>query len=478
MSDRGAESETPTPANVGGQAVFEGVMMRAPGSLAIVCRRRDGSIVIRERSMPALASGPKTWPFLRGMLTLTSALRLGSRSLRWSIDVLEQDLLAEEAAEAAAKEATTSSKPSKLTKKAVVAAPPSLLTLTHMALARVAILAGDDIPLAPVSSKAAAEIDEPAGISTDGKSVDEVDVTGESDAAESEIEKEPSSGAKQKKWPPEPDATVTTGQFVLAPKKEPSKAAAFLPVLFAIVLFLLLPQAAAEGIKSLFKLNLEVTSPGYQVITGLAKLTILITYFSLLRRIPDIRRMFQYHGAEHKAISTYEAGKPLMLEEARPMTALHARCGTTFIIMVAFVSVVLFSLVGAILPPIPGGRLVQSVVFFFLKLPLIPVVTGITFELQRFFARYCSTGPLRALLWPGFLVQKITTADPDDSQLEIALASLVAALTHAKATLSEDHPDRTFASYQVLRDDPVFREAALRPVNGGVSVPASAAAAA
>lgn len=443
MSDTGREA-TPTPANVGGQAVFEGVMMRAPASLAIVCRRRNGSIVIRERSIPLVASGPKTWPFFRGMLTLTSALRIGSKSLRFSIDVLEQDLAAEEAAEAAAKEEkdSGSSKAKSSTKSAAAkVSAPSLFTLTSMAMARLAMLTGDEQP-------------------TDDDEEDE--------------EAKPPSGPKAKKWPPEPDETVNASHFELAPKKEPSKAAAIVPVLFAIVLFLLLPQAAAEGIKSLFKLNLEVTSPGYQVITGLAKLTILITYFSLLRRIPDIRRMFQYHGAEHKAISTYEAKKPLVVEEARSMTALHARCGTTFIIMVAFVSVVLFSAVGAILPPIPGGRLVQSVVFFILKLPLIPVVTGITFELQRFFARYCSTGPLRALLWPGFLVQKITTAEPDDDQLEIALASLVAALTHAKITLPENHSDKAFATYETLRSDPTFKEAVLHPASSAAS-PAAAA---
>ena len=228
-------------------------------------------------------------------------------------------------------------------------------------------------------------------------------------------------------------------------------------IAFAIFLFIALPQAAAEGMNALFKLKLEVTSPGYQVITGAAKLCIIVSYLSLIRLIPDVRRVFQYHGAEHKSISTYEAKRELIVSEARSMTALHARCGTTFIIMVAFVSVVLFSVVGAFLPPLPGGRLVQSLGFFAMKLPLFPVIAGITFEIQRFFARYCSTGPLRALLWPGFLVQKITTATPDDDQLEIALASLRASLAHAKITLPEDHPDRTFASYDTLLNDPSFQ---------------------
>lgn len=388
-------------------------MMRAPGSLAIVCRRRNGSLVIRERSVPVIASGPKTWPFLRGMLTLFSSLRLGSQSLKWSAQVMEQDYAEEEQREAIAKGEGKS-------KAKSPAVPPSIFTLVSLAIARVATLTGEETP-------------------TDD---------GDDDVLPA--------AKKKASWPPKPDETVN-GTFQVTPKAEGSKIAAIIPVAFAVFLFIALPQATAEAANSLFKLKLEVTSPGYQVITGAAKLCIIIGYLSLIRLMPDVKRVFQYHGAEHKAISTYEAKRELVVSEARAMTALHARCGTTFIIMVAFVSVVCFSVVGAFLPPIPGGRAVQSVGFFLMKLPLFPVIAGITFELQRFFARYCSTGPLRALLWPGFLVQKITTAPPDDDQLEIALASLRASLAHAKIALPEDHPDRSFASYGTLLGDPSFR---------------------
>jgi hypothetical protein len=230
----------------------------------------------------------------------------------------------------------------------------------------------------------------------------------------------------------------------------------FVPLVFAVFLFIALPQLVAEGLNAWLQLGLEVTAPLFQAITGASKLAIVIGYLSLIRLMPDVKRVFQYHGAEHKAISTYEGGHPLELEHARPTTALHARCGTTFIILVAFVSVVLFSIAGAFLPPIPGPRAMQSVLFFLLKLPLFPVVAGLTFELQRFTARYCSTGPLRVLLWPGFLVQKITTAEPDDAQLEVALASLRSALARATTPLPDDHPDRSFASFGSLVSDPAY----------------------
>ncbi|HVY49383.1 MAG TPA: DUF1385 domain-containing protein, partial [Minicystis sp.] len=102
------------------------------------------------------------------------------------------------------------------------------------------------------------------------------------------------------------------------------------------------------------------------------------------------------------------------------------------------------------------GRAVQGAIFFLLKLPILPVIAAVTFEIQRFFARYCTTGPLRALLWPGFLVQRITTIEPEDDQLEIALASLRAALWREHAVDAPAPEDRAFPSYDALLADPGY----------------------
>jgi uncharacterized protein YqhQ len=227
-------------------------------------------------------------------------------------------------------------------------------------------------------------------------------------------------------------------------------------VFFALMLFVALPQVGAEGVSRLFHFDLAVTSPGYQALTGVAKLTIVVTYMMLLRRTEIGKRLFQYHGAEHKTISTYEAGEELVVANARTKTTAHPRCGTTFLVMVAFVSILVFSVLGAFLPKIPGGRLAQFAGFFFLKLPFLPVVAAVTYEIQRVFARYCTTGPLRALLWPGFMVQKITTAEPDDAQLEVALASLRATLWREAALTAPAPADRTFSGYGELLDDPGY----------------------
>lgn len=366
-------SKESPPAYIGGQAVIEGVMMRSPGSMSIVCRRRNGELVVRERPMLDKPQGLRTLPFLRGVATVVESLRLGSRALRWSAELYEQDLRDEEEGNA---------KPPR---------PPSVGATVALTLA--ALATQPDQAPAPL-----------------------------------------------------PDEDGKKGGGILGA----------LPIVFAIVLFVALPQAGANGINKLFNLGLEITSPGFQVITGIAKLTIVVGYMMLIRRMAEVRRVFQYHGAEHKTISTYEAGKELLVENARPMTTAHPRCGTTFLVMVALVSIVIFSAAGAFFPRIPGNALVQNVGFFLMKLPFLPIVAAITYEIQRIFARYCTTGPLRALLWPGFLVQKITTAEPDDDQLEVALASLRATLWREAVLTAPAPADRTFSGYGALVADPGY----------------------
>jgi uncharacterized protein YqhQ len=402
------KTEVANATNVGGQAVLEGVMMRAPGALTIVCRRRsNGELVVRERTIPTVTSGPLTWPLIRGAGVLVSSLKIGQQALRWSADIMEKDFDALERKEAAMKDGKLASPSEREDEKAAkvakaeIASPPTLSVMSPFTHAMSALTQ---------------------------MVVSIVSTTGTETPA-------PSDGAEE-------------------PKSGMSRVLAVVPILFAIGLFVAAPQAVAEGVNAIFKLGLEVTSPGYQVITGVAKLCIVIGYMALLRLNSDIRRVFQYHGAEHKAISTLEAGHDLTVEAARPTSPLHARCGTTFLVMVAMVSVVLFSAVGAFLPPLPGGRLVQGIGFFLMKLPLLPVVAGITYEIQRFMAKYCTTGPLQVLIWPGFLVQKITTAPPDDDQLEVALASLRTALARAaeKAPAAAQPADKTYESYGALSD--------------------------
>ncbi len=227
----------------------------------------------------------------------------------------------------------------------------------------------------------------------------------------------------------------------------------FLSIAFAIALFVALPQAFAAGTSKVFDLGLDVRSVGFQVLTGAAKLAIIIGYMLVIRRMPEIYRVFQYHGAEHKSIYAYEAAEPLTVESARPKTTLHPRCGTTFLVMVALVSIIVFSALGPFLPQLGLGKLADNALFFLMKLPFLPVIAAITFEIQRLLARY-GKGPLKLLLWPGFLVQKITTIEPDDAQLEVALAALRATLRREQgARDGAAEGDATFESFESLASE-------------------------
>jgi uncharacterized protein YqhQ len=221
----------------------------------------------------------------------------------------------------------------------------------------------------------------------------------------------------------------------------------WLSVLFALGLFVALPQAFAQGVSSGLGLGLDVRSPRFQLLTGGAKLTIVVGYMLLIRRIPEIYRVFQYHGAEHKSIYAYESGRELGIASARPQTTLHPRCGTTFIVMVAIVSIFAFTLLGPFVPNFGLGRVADNVTLFLMKLPFLPLIAAVTFELQRLLARFATQGPLRLLLWPGFLVQKITTIEPDDAQLEVALAALSVAARREQAPDAPPTGERAFTDF-------------------------------
>jgi len=228
----------------------------------------------------------------------------------------------------------------------------------------------------------------------------------------------------------------------------------WLSIAFALGLFVALPQIFADRVSWLFGLGLDVRSSGFQLLTGAAKITIIVGYMLLIRRIPEIYRVFQYHGAEHKSIHAYESGLPLEVANARARTTLHPRCGTTFIVMVALVSILVFTVLGRFLPQLGLGKLGDNVLFFAMKLPFLPFIAAITFELQRFLARFATKGPLRVLLWPGFLVQKITTIEPDDAQLEVALAALAVTIERERAPEGGATGERSFADFGKLVASP------------------------
>lgn len=244
-----------------------------------------------------------------------------------------------------------------------------------------------------------------------------------------------------------------------APDEQGSRWAIMISTLVALGLFVALPQAAAELAQSWLGWELTVQDMAFHALTGAFKLMILTLYLTAISRLEDVRRLFQYHGAEHKTIFAYEQGLALTVPSAKKQPRLHPRCGTTFLIVVVAVSIVVGSVVTPLLLPDTVQGLLAQILTLGIRIAMLPVIASISYELQRLSARYCTTGPRRMLLWPGFLFQRITTREPTEDQLEVAIAAMQTAMwREAQVGREKEPPPRSFASYAS------FREAHVLPV--------------
>jgi uncharacterized protein YqhQ len=222
-----------------------------------------------------------------------------------------------------------------------------------------------------------------------------------------------------------------------------------LSLLFAVGLFVALPQGLAAGLSRLLGWDLGVRDFAFHALTGGFKLMVLTGYMLFISRIEEIRRVFQYHGAEHKTIYAYEAGLSLTVENVKAQSPLHPRCGTTFLVVVVVLSILVGSAVTPFALPHAEG-LVGQVQTLALRISLLPLIAAIGYELQRFSARFLSTGPLRFVNYPGFLFQKITTREPDERQIEVAIAAMQSAVwrEHAGGEASVEEQTQVFGSLE------------------------------
>jgi uncharacterized protein YqhQ len=182
---------------------------------------------------------------------------------------------------------------------------------------------------------------------------------------------------------------------------------------FAIGLFFLLPL----GLTSLVKGQLH-SSALFWIVEGVVRTAIFLAYMVVLSRIRDLRRVFEYHGAEHKTISCFEAGLELTPSNAQRFSRLHPRCGTSFLLVVMIVSIFVFGAVG-----LPAWYWLVAT-----RILGVPVIAGISFEIIKFAGRNRRRSWVRVLMWPGLKLQLLTTREPDLDQLAVAIAALQAVL--------------------------------------------------
>ena len=299
-----AGNEPPFP--VGGQAVIEGVMMRAKNTLAIAVKRPDGSITVKEDRLHTLAEHYPflRWPLFRGPVVLLEALIYGIKALTYS---------------------------------------------------------------------AQASLDE---------------------------EEEQLSS-----W-----SMFLTMAFAFG---------------VAILFFGLLPHYLSGWVGRLWGAQLTVNNFSFHIVDGILKIVFFLLYVWFISFMEDIRRVFEYHGAEHKSIFTFEAGEELTVENARKHQIWHPRCGTSFILVVLLTSILVFSLLFPLMPWLKlGGRFTTNLLQVGVKILFMFPIAAISYEIIRLGGKHADHPVCKLVLWPGLMTQRLTAREPSDEQLEVALEAL------------------------------------------------------
>ena len=367
----------------GGQAVIEGVMMRSPRYFAVACRAPDGEIIVQREEIDKSALRSLKWmnkPFLRGTYALLDAMILGMRALAFASNVQ---------------------------------------------------LEGGHAKLSPPEKNAALQ---------NSASLNGAAKNGSHPALETEIEAEALAAS----------ASMVNGPPVTARLAMPAsgkindvavKGTMASSIVFGVGFFVLLPTLLTMALQHFHLLN-GASASRLNVVDGLIRMALFFGYIGLISLLPAIHAVFQYHGAEHKAINALEAGLPLTQENALASSRIHPRCGTSFIFIVMAINIAVFSLL-----PRPGILL-----RFPLHIAMIPIVAGISYEVLKFAGKFRRNPIVMAVFAPGMWSQYLTTREPDPAHVEVSLAALRSVLEAeghlkplAQQTANPDEPAAAIA---------------------------------
>ena len=431
--------------SIGGQALIEGIMMKGPHRTVISVRRPDGTIVTDDLNGSAFKKNKfLRLPIVRGVSGFIESMAVGYKALMLSAE--RSGMLDEEEAEkkkkAAKKHAPESGKDAGVAESAEVAEAAETANADGAAATAEAESAAEEIAAA---DSAATDIDEAAAAEADlpdAAELEQVPADGEPLPDEAEMEKEvlTSFEADDNAADAAAKAAEAAGTDKKAEKGSNSVATAALSVLsavlglaLALVLFMYLPHAMFTKLNSLSGVNITA----YQALfEGVIKIIIFVAYMAAVSCMKDIKRVFMYHGAEHKTIFCYEHGLPLTVENVRKQRRFHPRCGTSFLILMLIVSIIVCQL----LLFIPGIKAIATsdmfgfkLLWVFIKLLTIPLICGLGYELIKFCGRRDNL-LTRIISAPGVWLQHISTKEPDDSMIEVAIEAM-------KAVIPENEED-------------------------------------
>ena len=382
MSDKKC---TPCKVNsVGGQAVIEGVMMKNGNKVALAIRKGDGSVEIKNSEFHP-AKEKHRWiniPILRGIVGFVESMILSFKTLGDSTEMLGIDELEEK------------EKQEKQEKK------------ERKILEREA---------------------KKKGVSIEELKKEKQDTVSINDQENEEKSQENNEKSKKKA-----SESNSTGFIMVI--------SLILGLALAIALFMVLPTYATDGINYLVSKYTSLKGINHYVqagIEGVIRIIIFIAYIASVSLMKDIKRTFSYHGAEHKSIACYEKGLELTPENARKCSRFHPRCGTSFLFVMLIISII----VGMFIPEFEGMSWLRSLV----KIATLPIIMGVGYEFIMLAGKH-NNWLTRVLSAPGLWMQRLTTKEPDDYQLAIAICAI-------KATMPEEFPDFNPSDYNISKEE-------------------------
>lgn len=386
----------PNRTHIGGQALIEGVMMRGKQSWAAAVRQPDGGVYLEERALSSKGSRPAwmSWPLVRGCVSLVDSLVLGFRAL----EVATAHAYDEEGN-----------------------------TYESLRIEKVTTVTSDNSDGAP-SEDEGSRGSFRGGVEgyASSSGVESVSSQGDGPCSSEAMSEEEASVEKGPAG--EPESFFGKAEMALS---------IVLGLALGIGLFIFLPAFVSNVLIG----DYDVNPLAWNLVDGVLRVAVFVFYVWLIGFMPDIKRMFCYHGAEHKAIHCFEHGVPLTPENAACFPRLHVRCGTAFLVMVMVLAILVYTLV-PVDQLIAAWGITDSIAKFVLvivsRIALMPVIAGVTYEVTVRWAGSNPDNPLvRVVLWPGMQMQRLTTKEPDAGMLECAIAALEAVHATEEASVAD-----------------------------------------
>ena len=428
--------------HVGGQALLEGVMMRGKYNWAVGVREPDGGVYEESHDLASgrAKNGWMYWPCVRGCRAMVESLVLGYKALEIAaLHAFGDD--EEDNADSASTQRAKVTGSDRMAAKAADCEPAGAEgAMVGVGAASLYPFAGDaDACSAAHPNACDPDGEAPASGSADaafswkddfGRPDTMIDALGAQRSLEvvSEPVPAPVASAAAASEP----AAKSDGDAVFG-KKEMAFSMV-LGLVMGVVLFIVAPAF----ITNLLVGEYDEHTLAWNIVDGLLRVAVFVFYIWLIGRMSDIKRMFGYHGAEHKTIHCYEHGLPLTPENARQFPRLHVRCGTAFLIMVMIIAILVYTIIPLNLL-IEGWGISGPAAFALLivvRIALMPLIAGISYEITVKWAGSHPENPLvRIVLWPGMQMQRLTTNEPDDSMLECAIEAMRLVLDREKEEL-------------------------------------------